>query len=300
VYLAPDDAKSDVILAGVVVVFGGAIRGFVSSLPLYPQRGLLLVALDLLWIIALTGLVPILLARYRGDGAQAFGLTGQGGAVGGGLVLALPVIVLGVVTSLRLQRDPLSALLGRVGAVATADPLDVVIQVVAVLLLASGVLVLIGFLATRGRDGFPRSPEASLTQLLRTIGMGSAAVALVLGLLRAFGPGDPIAVVLNVAALVAVLLLADRLVPAQISLPRATVLAPVVVVVVAQVFAAGGLFRGDLLTALYLGALGGGVAVALAVLSQTRVGIGAGAATAVAIHWWPTCLSPVPFATGVC
>jgi hypothetical protein len=301
VYLAPDDAKSDVILVGAVVVFGEAARGFVAQLPLYPQRGVTAVALTLAWIVALTGLVPVLLARYRGDGAAAFGLTGGAGGAAGGLLLALPVAVLGVVLATSLGAS--TALLGQwlTVTVTGAAAVDAVLGLLGWVLLTVGTLLVVAFLAVRGREGFPRSPETSLTALVRSLGMGAAAIALVLGLVRAaIGTTSLTIAVSSALAAAAVVLLADRLVPSGVVLPRTAVVAPVAVVAVANVFAAGGIFRGDLLGALYLVALATPTIVAVAALTQTRRGAWAALPLLAAVHWWPTCLAPLPLAGGLC
>jgi hypothetical protein len=313
VYLAPDDAKSDVILVGAVVVFGEAARGFVAGLPLYPQRGLAALVLSLAWMVALTGLVPVLLARYRGDRGAAFGMgsggggTGAGGAGAGGaaagLVLALPVAVLGFVLATTLTLDTSVALLGqwlRVDVTGVAGA-DAALGLLAWAILTVGTLLVVSFLGVRGREGYPRSPEASLTALVRSLGMGAAGVALVLGLVRAVTGASSLAVAVTSAlAGAAVVLLADRLIPAGIVLPRTAVVAPVVVVAVANLFATGGLFRGDLLGALYLVAMATPTIVAVAALAQTRRGAWAALPLVAAVHWWPTCLAPLPMAGGLC
>jgi hypothetical protein len=303
VYLAPDDAKSDVILVGAVVVFGEAARGFVTSLPLYPQRGVAAVVATIAWMVALTGLVPVLLARYRGDGAAAFGMGTGAGRAAAGLVLALPVAVLGLVLAFTTPLGNSAALLGQwlrlnVTGVAGADA---VLGLLAWAILSVGTLLVVSFLGVRGREGFPRSPETSLTALVRSLGVGAAGIALVLGLVRAVTGATTLAVAVTSAlAGAAVVLLADRLIPPDIVLPRTAVAAPVAVLLVANVFAAGGLFRGDLLGALYLAAMGTPTVVAVAALAQTRRGAWAALPFVAAAHWWPTCLAPLPMAGGLC
>jgi hypothetical protein len=306
VYLAPDDAKSDVILVAAVIAFGGAARGFVVSLPLYPQQGALALVLDLVWIVVLTALVPVLLARYRGDGLAAFALEDGPGGVGTGLLLAAPVVGLGLLLGAWVLGDPTAMLLGQVGRTAAAGVVgvDVVVRLLGILALSIGTLVVVAFLAVRGREGFPRSPVTSLTALVRTIGMGAVGLALVLGLLRALGTTSP-AIAAGVAAASAVagagvVLLTDRLIPTGVEVPRAAVLAPVVVVLVASVLAAGGVFRGGLFSGLYTGALGATTTVAVAALAHTRRGAWVAAPAVLAVHWWPTCLAPLALAGGIC
>jgi hypothetical protein len=306
VYLAPDDAKSDVILAAATTVFGVALQGFVSTLPLYPRQGVTAVVLDLVWVLALTALVPFLLARYRGDRAAAFGLDApRAAAASPGIVLALPVAVLGVVTMVLTGIDPVTALLGRFGPALTgpgAGGVVAAIGLASVPVLAVGGLLLVTFLAGRSQEGFPRSPDTSMTELLRTYGTGALAVATVLGLLRAIPGGAITAVsaVAHVLAIAAMLAVADRQVSTRTTVPRTTVVTPVVIVVVAHVFAAGGLFRGDLLRGLYTGALAAATTVVIAALCRSRIGAWAVVPLMVAVAWWPSCLSPLALDPGLC
>jgi hypothetical protein len=310
VYVSAEDSRSDVILAAATTLFGWFAVSILAQLPLYPRRGLLPLLLQLVWVFVLTGLVPLLLAKHRGDRAAAFGLDAPRAAWRTGLVLALPVVALGVLRQLVLARDLdldtlTGALFGRIGGARLASPaiadgtglfgLATFLQAALFLALTAGALLLVPFLTVRGRDAF-RSPDVSLTELLRTFGVGAAGVALVLGLLRSFVAASPVTVLLQVGTLVAVVLLADRLVPGGPSGPtttRAAVLTPVVVVVVAHVLASGGIFRGDLLTGLYTGALGAGMAAVIAVMVETRVRAWAMVPLVVALHWWPSCLSPL-------
>jgi len=311
VFIEADDAKTDVILAAAVAVIGPSLVGFVSRLPLLPRTGVLALLIDLLWLAAVTLLVPVLLARYRGDGAAAFGFRSAGGHLGvagssqpttSAALLVLPVAVAGATTVLLAGGGPLGAALGSLGS-SLARGADVgLVGVVAlrVVVLTVGAVVLIGFLSVRSRDGFPRSPDTSLTELVRTFGLGAAAVALVTGLVRVATGAPVLVLVLNLLAMVAVLLLVDRLVPTGVSVPRTTVVAPLLLVVLIQTFAAGGLLGGGLLLGVHRGALAAGVTIAIAATAATRRGVALAVPMVLAVHWWPTCLSPLPGAGGLC
>jgi hypothetical protein len=302
VYLAPDDAKTDVILAAATTIFGVAARGLVVSLPPYPRTGVIGAALDVAWILALTALVPILLARHRGDGRAAFGLDGPPRGLLQGLVMAASVVALGV-GSAALQGGGAGspALLGRLGRqLMIGGPVGVALVTATVGAFSLGALVLVGFLAVRSRDGFPRSPELSLTAVVRMTGTVAVAVAAVLGTLLALGPARLLPALLHVAALSALLLLVDRSIPAGVSVPRAVVLGPVTVVVASYVLAAGGIFRGDLAGGLYVAALALGGTIAIAALAHTPARAWTAVPVVVAVHWWPTCLTPLALAGGVC
>lgn len=302
VYLSPDDAKTDVILAAVAAVLGVSLRAYVVSLPLYPRTGLAGAFLELLWIVALTALVPILLARYRQDGPAAFGLAGSGTgrAWGWGLLLAVPAVLVGIIVRLIVNAGGLGAggglgaPLGRLaGPVATGDLIALAFVSLQVLLFSMGALILAGFLAVRSREAFPRSPEVPLAQLVRTIGSASVGVAVVGGLLRALGGASLTVALVNALGLAAILLLVDRRIPAGLRVPRTAVLAPVVVVVIGNILNTGGLFRGDLLAGLTFGALAAGVTLAIASFAQTRDGVAIAIPLVFAVHLWPTCLSPL-------
>ncbi|MFP4311029.1 MAG: hypothetical protein ACLFS9_03490 [Nitriliruptoraceae bacterium] len=310
-FLDADDAKTDVILAGALAVLGPTLLGFVTRLPLLPRSGVGAVAVELLSLAAVTLLVPLWSSRYRGDRAAAFGFSPGGGhlrvagTTGTGtaaLTLAAPAVLLGVLLAALLSSQASVVVLGRAGlALRTGDPaLNLVVTLAQVAVLSAGTLVLTGFLGVRARVGFPRSPELSLTELVRTLGLVATGVALLTGVVRIVTGADVRIVALNLVALVAVLLLADRLVPYGIEVPRTSIAAPLVVVVLMQTFAAGGLFGGGLLTGLHRGALAAGVVVAVTSLAATRRGVMAAIPLVIAVHWWPTCLSPLPAAGGLC
>jgi hypothetical protein len=296
VNIGPDEARSDVILAAAAAVLGTFLIGLVTQLPLYPRTGILGALVAVFWVFALTGLVPLLLARYRGDGMKAFGLQAQRDAWRRGLVLVAPVAAVGVLQALLVAGDPMGAALGRIGRAlrspVAAAPIYSALELVA---LVVGGLMLTTFLAVRGREGF-RPVDMSLTQALRTFGMGCAGVALIGGLLRSLGPEVRVGgVLLEVAALVVLILLADRLVPLGPTVPRGAILAPLVVIAVAHLFAlGGGLLFGNPLIGLHAGGLGAGTAVVIAVLVSARNMAWAVVPLMIAVHWWPTCLSPVP------
>jgi hypothetical protein len=310
VYMSPDEARSDVILAAAAAVFGSILIGLISGLPLYPRTGLLGAAVAIFWIFALTGLVPLLLAKYRGDGVQAFGLDGPRDQWRRGLVLALPVVALGVLNEFVATGGLGPSLLGRIGGatggtpslapLGLPGPVAMVLASVELLALVLGGLLLTTFLAVRGREGF-RPVDLSLTQAVRTFGMGCAGVALVTGGLRSLGPDVRIAsVLLQVATLVALVLLADRLVPLGPTVPRGAVLAPLVVIAVAHVFTVGGgLLFGNPLIGLHNASLGAGTAVVIAAMVAARRMAWAAVPLVVALHWWPSCLSPVAFERAV-
>lgn len=307
-YVSQEDSRSDVILAGATTLFGGFAVGILARLPVYPRSGLLPLLLGVIWVFVLTGLVPLLLARYRDDRIGAFGLDAPRDAWRAGLVLAVPIVLLGALRQLVVAGTLSGALLGRIGGASFASPvigdgggamlgIGTVLQAALFVATGLGALLLVTFLTVRGRNAF-RSPEVSLTELVRTFGMGAVGLALLLGSIRSIGPARLLPVLLNVGALAVLVLLADRQVPVGRETARAAVLTPVIFVVVSHVFAFGGLFRGDLLAGLYTGALGAGTAAVIAVLVESRVRAWAVVPLLIALHWWPSCLSPLALELG--
>jgi hypothetical protein len=211
-------------------------------------------------------------------------------------VLVVPVAALGVLRQFVSLGPGDTALLGRIGGAGfsgVGTTTAVVLELLAFAVTSLGALLLTTFLVVRGRDAF-RSADVSLTELLRTFGIGACAVALVLGLMRSLGAAQLLPTLLQVAGLAALVLVADRVVQTRRMAPRAAVLTPVIVLGAAHVFAFGGLFRGDLLSGLYAGALAAGTATVTAVLLETRERAWAVVPLYLALHWWPSCLSPLP------
>lgn len=308
-YLSPEDARSDVILAGAATVFGPVLLSMLLTAPGVPTRGTAGEVVLLLAWLALSALVPFLLARYRQDIPGAFGMGGGGALSGPALLLAVPAAALGATRALLLDGSALTGALGRIGQPLLGSPVvgatapDVVGAVLAALrvgVLTVGALLLVTFLTVRGRDAF-RADERDATELLRTFGAGAIAVAAVAGVLTALGGGTSFATLgLNLLGAAALLLVADRAVPVRAVVTRPAVLTPVVLVVVAHVFAGGGLFRGGLVVGLYTGGLAALTTVVVAVTAERGRRAAVVVPLLLAVHWWPTCLSPLALSSAGC
>ena len=289
-----DEARSDLALTVAALVFGPLLVGGMLG-----RSGAVGVLTGAAAVLALTALVPLLLIRSRsGPGgrtvAAALGLApGPGvgverGAAGmtAGLSLALPAVAAGVVAMRKVGAGWGDALLGRL----SGD----VLQLVLIAAFSAGTMVLVPFLVRRGAEAFPRSPEWPLRRLLRTVGMGAAAVALVVGLLRVPLGASPVRAVVNAAALALMVLAADRLVDGRRVAPRLALLLPAGLAVYLHVSGSGfGL-------GLQAGALAAGVTVVMGSLALSARGSWPLVPLAVAVHLWPTCLSPLALVGGLC
>jgi len=282
-----DEARSDVALSVAALVFGPLLLGGLRG-----GSGTTGVLLDVAVVLTLTALVPLLLIRSRAAGAaggspaRALGLDGPPQGIAAGVPLALPVAVAGTVAMLTAGADPIAALLGRL----SGAPL----QVVQVVGLSAGSTVFVVFLARRGAEAFPRSPEWALRRLLRTLGMGAAALALVAGLLRVPLGADPARVIVNALALAAVVLLADRLLGPRAAVPRLALMLPAGLVLYLHLTSFG------FSVGLQAGALAAGTITVMGALALSARGAWPVVPLAVTVHLWPTCLTPLALVRGLC
>jgi hypothetical protein len=284
-----DEARSDVALTVAMLVFGPLLLGSLRG-----GSGPAGVLLDAAVVLALTTLVPVLLARSRAGSAGiaatfGFGPTrfsSPGAGIVAGLPAALPVVLAGAFAMLSVGAGTAGALLGRL----SGAPL----QVVPVAAFALGGLVLPVFLARRGAEAFPRSPEWSLRRLTRTLGLGAAVLALVAGLLRVPLGASPARVVVNAAALAVLVLVVDRTLIDHRAVPRLALLLPAGLALYLHVstFGVG--------VGLQAGALAAGTTVVMGVVALGARGAWPLLPLTLALHVWPSCLSPLALTRGLC
>lgn len=307
-WLSPEDARSDFILAAAALVFGTLVFEFLLALPIYP-RGTLSLWLTPVWVVLLMIVPPRFLAGYREQGLEAFGLGNERSGVADGLLLVAPIVAVGYIRGFS-DGNVLGALLGRLRGIAAAsaglaqlDLLRLLLGIVLLGVAGVGTMLLFGLLVTRARDGF-RATDMPLLEALRTYGLGAVGIGTVLGLLVSLGGAGPPtwAVLLDGLAMAAVVLLTDRLVTTGDRTSRMTVLAPAIVAVVAFILRGGGLFTQNLALSLYQGALAASVAIVLAVLLETRRAAWAAVPLVAATVWAPTCatLPVAPFVSLGC
>ncbi|MDP8930300.1 MAG: hypothetical protein M3O70_17460 [Actinomycetota bacterium] len=263
----PEEARSDFVLAAAAAVLGPLLLRLLAPLGLraLQGRGPVGAAFFVLVAFAFTGLVPLLLARHRGEGLAAFGLDAPRQAMSAGLLAAVPLVAVGMLQWWAVTRSLPKALTG-VFAQVIDDPFGLVFAALGSLALFVGSVLLFTFLTVKARDGFARTELAQL-QMLRTLGLAAAGAGAVVGLLllpiRRIALG---AALLEPLALAAVVLLADRLVQPRVTTSRAAILGPVIVALLLQLE----LFGGAFLTSLREGLLAAGLVVVVAVLVETR------------------------------
>lgn len=307
-WMNPEDARTDAILAGAVAVFGGFAIGLLTEVPLFPRGGIVGALIGVVFLFALTGLVPQLLSRHRQLGPESYGLGEHSHGWRSGLVLAAPVVVAGLLRGVtQAGASPGASLLGRLSGLYTSDPtvsdsaqsvaaVEIALQSLIWITLAVGMLLLYTFMTVRGRDAFARN-DLDATEAVRTFGMGAVAAAFVFGGLLAL-TADAItfvSVLINVLALLALVLAADRIVPPGAGTTRGAMLAPLILAAVLHVFGAR---SGNLLLNLYAAALAAGIAVVIGAVIEGRTHARAVLPLVAAVALYPSCLSPLAFDLG--
>ena len=281
-----DEGRSDVALAIAALVFGPLLLGGLRG-----GSGTVGVLTDVAVVLALTALVPLLLIRTRatsggGTITRVLALDGPPQGAVAGLALALPVALAGAFAMLTAGATPGAALLGRL----SGAPL----QALQVLAVSLGSFVFVVFVVRRGAEAFPRSPEWPLRRLLRTLGMGGAGVALVAGLLRVPLGAQPLRVFANAAALAVLVLVADRMLGPRQVVPRLALLLPAGLMLYLHLTSFG--FG----VGLQAGALAVGAVAVIGTLALSRGGTWPVIPLVVAMHLWPTCLTPLALVRGLC
>jgi hypothetical protein len=307
-WLSLEDARSDFVLTVAATVLGRFAVSLISSVPGYPAFGYPAILLTLVWQVVLTGLAAYLLARYRRDVPAAFGMApGDRGPVLPGLVVAAPLLIASLIPD--VFSGSLSAMLyGLFGRFTSGLPavgvslfdVDLLLRAVSVVIMAVGTWLFVSFITVRAREAF-RSPDLDVTEALRTFGMIAVGASFVLGLLRSITQFELPNALLVSATLLIVLLATDQYVPARLTTTRATVLAPLIAVVVLHVLAAGGLFRGNLLVGLHEGAAAAVITICASALLEAKKGWAAAILLgASAVYAIPTLVQPLPCSMVLC
>lgn len=283
----PEEARSDFILAAAAALFGPLLLTFLQNLlqPLFLGTPGNLFSLALFF--AYTGLVPLLLARYRGQGIEAFGLDDGREGIVPGLLMALPIVAVAIGLGLALSGSVVDAVLGTLSGL-LAGPATFLTTLLRAVVFSVSVVLLYTFLTTKARHAFARN-EVQQVEMLRTFGIGAAGAGFLAGLLLLVRGGSLLRILLEALTLVAVVLVADRFVAANGRTTRATVLAPAIVALIVKVR----LFGGDFVFSLRGALLSAGLVIVVAVVLETRRYAWAALPVLVATVLWPTPLVPL-------
>lgn len=195
-YTDPEEARSDFVLAGAAYLFGPLLVNFLTSLvvglPVVGQVWLLVAPL------IVTLLVPVLLARYRGDPAAAFGLAAPlASGLATGVLIGLPVALATVLPALlmltgsetpsavaeSLLAPAVRAVIAQVTAVGPVG-LDA-LAVAANLVGWVGELGLVLYLTVKARDAFRatyRTVPQGVAEIGRWVGLAAAVTVALLAL----------------------------------------------------------------------------------------------------------------------
>jgi len=253
----PEEARSDLLLSGAVYVFGPILFNALRFLEAVPVLG---AVLDVIRPLVLTILVPVLLARYRGEGPSRYGLSGRARPTAGlGLLLALPIVAAALAGPALAGRLP-SGILPAVALNGSA------VDAAANLATWVGLTGLALYATVKARDAF-RSPlygvRAGVLEVGRVLGIaGGSAVLLLLVAARGAGALDALFPVLGVALAVVLL---HRAVRGPGSTTRMTLVAPVLLLALAPLNPLAALFAPDqFLVGVYVAALIGAVGLLVA------------------------------------
>lgn len=235
-YTSPDEARSDLFLAGAVFLFGPLLLGVVLDLlPLDGIPGFGLVLAVVLPLVT-TLLVPWLLIRYRKERLSDYGLGVPAQTFLPGLLLAAPIVAAALLAGLLSGGDVLADL-----PVVAAAASGSWVQLLARLVSWVGLVGLAVYMTVKARDAFRGDPmylRTALLQIGRIVGLVAAGATVLLVVSTLFnevssGSFGVIArlVLLPLAVAGAVLLATQRL-RGNVLTARPTLLTPVVLLAI--------------------------------------------------------------------
>lgn len=293
-----DDARSDFVLAVGGAALLPMIAALVAQVPPYPWLPLLVRnLLGIGWIGLHLMLVPWAITRHREQGIASYDLDGDRRALRSGLLLAVPIVLLGTLRAYSLQ-GTWTAFLGLLGGSTVGGPVvapfdleRLALTYLLVAMTAVGMVVFSGFVVNRARDAF-REVSIPTVEALRTYGMAAVGVAFITGLMLVLKQAItfPFAVAAAVG-LAALILLADRKIFSGMTTTRASILAPAFATLGLHIMATGGLFSDALLFGLWWGALGFGLMVVVASIAGTSATKLAWVTPVLATAIWPSCMA---------
>lgn len=194
-YASREDARNDLLLAGVVFAFGPFVFQLLLSLVGIGRPGALLA---IILTLVTTVLVPVLLMRYRGENLAMLGIGGSDRSVPIGLLGAVPLVV---VSALLLP------LTGPVQGLVGAHPLQLVLggaifHLVLRLVAWGGMLLLALYITVKARDAFggdPQRVEDVVGRIVRVLAIAVGASALLVAAIH-LGADAPLGAYLALVA----------------------------------------------------------------------------------------------------
>lgn len=279
-YQLPDEARSDLFLAGGVYLFGPAVVNILLEVAGIDLYGTVRDVLAIVIIVASTVLVPFLLIRYRREPLSMYGLGGGPAAgIGLGLLIAAPIVAATVLAGAVSGRAALPVLMDEAGALTS-----VLHGLVYWLCLA--LLAVYGTVKARGAfHGDPQNVRQGVADIGRWVGIVAAVATLLLVAVRSF---NPVRITLSLPALIILplgvagaVLVTLRVLRGPSVTTRPTLLTPVVLLAVSAFnlsFDALNLAAGA-----WLGALVGAVGLIIGALQEQRRSAQAALTLAVAL-----------------
>jgi hypothetical protein len=252
-YTDPEQARSDLFLSGAVYVFGPLLLTLLNPLFRVPVVG---AVLAIAAPFVTTGLVPLLMVRYRKESLRDYGLGDErGSGLRLGLVLSLPVVI-AVAVALAVAGVALGGTLPAV-ALGTGSVTGLLANVSAWL----GLAILAVYATVKARDAFRadiRSVREGVTEIGRILGVAAGIAALLLLVVLRSDPALWALVPLGAAA--SVFLLRRRYL-SRSTTTRAALLAPVILLAIRPfnpfaLFLDAGQFVVSVWSAAFLGAMG--------------------------------------------
>lgn len=260
-YTSPDDARSDLMLAGAVFIFGPIVVGLLLATVPLGRIPLMGSALSLAVPAVLTILVPFLLVRYRRESWADYGFGAEvGQGAGTGIVIALPLVVAGLAVAL-LSGQPATAALPAL-AIGPAWALQMGVRLITWV----GLAVLAVFVTVKARDAF-RADYRTIPEAMVEIGRIVALVAAGASLLRLVTTQSIGSLILPLGV-AGMGVLVYRGVKGPTSVSRAALLTPTVLLAIGSLFISFSAAR--LVEGIWTGALVAAVGLIMGVLREHR------------------------------
>lgn len=265
-YQSPDDARSDLFLAGAVYFFGPVVLRILLGIFPLGRVPLLAPILAVALPLVVTVLVPYLLIRYRRERLSDYGLGGgPSPALGFGALLGVPVAIVTLVAALARGQGLLDAFpVVALGPGALVDVLARFAQWIGITLLAV-------YATVKARDAFRgeyRTLPEGVWEVGRILGIVVVVTAGLLALALTLQAGPFLEILLLPLGVGASFWLLRRNLPARSSTRRPVLVAPTVVFAVGPFFLVFDAFA--FVTGVYQAALYAVFGLAVGAMQESR------------------------------